>query len=746
MTNVERPVFIEGGDFRRLQEAEEAFLTGGEGQLGDVAGLALSGGGIRSAAFALGVMQALVAGGKLDAFHYLSTVSGGGYAGSALTWWLHRGLPTPEATTAGTTPENFPFGSRSRNGEVPLAQNAILDFLRQHASYLNPTPRLGLISVVAVVLRSAFLSLFVYFTLLVGVMGLLLSAHFFDPLPAAWFGPVPALGNYLSSPLLYGSFMLVAFLIVSALVYSLTTRFSRGSRSYVFRTTVQIFIGRAAVVVCAATFVGTLPWIYILLGTALRLFADPDGPVHEQLSALGLAAGSTLLGTLLGAQEGQAAATGKRTVGWFAKNRPLLAVALLIYGLVLGSLAVADAIRERGGVWWVFAAIVACGFSLAWFSNVNYLGAHRMYRDRLMELFLPSAEAVRENQWAMARAADETGIHDVCGADRNVCKRPYHLINANVVLVDSPKSAFRGRGGDAFLLSPLYVGSGATGWARSSAYMSAARGKGMSLPSAMAISGAALNPNTGPAGLGLTRGYLVSALLQLLNLRLGYWAPNPGGKRSRVPNFIDPGLDALRGRGLREDRPLVELSDGGHFENLGIYELVRRRARLIVVCDGAEDGNYEFADLANAVGRVRVDFGAKIEFGERFPLAGLLPRGAGSGDELAVAKFGLSDRAFAVGSIRYSGDPYDAPSGQLVYVKTTIFSGLPADVLGYRLASPAFPNESTSDQFFDERQFEAYRELGYHAGWNTLEHAEIPALAPPGRSTERVAAGLVQAL
>jgi hypothetical protein len=68
-----------------------------------VSGLAISGGGIRSASFGLGVMQSLVANNQLSKMDYMSTVSGGGYLGSALTWALKQG-----GKNAGTSPDNFP--------------------------------------------------------------------------------------------------------------------------------------------------------------------------------------------------------------------------------------------------------------------------------------------------------------------------------------------------------------------------------------------------------------------------------------------------------------------------------------------------------------------------------------------------------------------------------------------------------------------------------------------------------------
>ena len=149
--------------------AERDYLNLNEQQT--VSGIAVSGGGIRSASFGLGVMQALVANNQLQRMDYMSTVSGGGYLGSALTWALKQG-----GKSAGTISENFPLGRRGKHRDKdsvylkdnPLDEddNKLLDFIRQHGSYLAPTPALDMVSFVAVVLRSMLMSLFGCFSFL----------------------------------------------------------------------------------------------------------------------------------------------------------------------------------------------------------------------------------------------------------------------------------------------------------------------------------------------------------------------------------------------------------------------------------------------------------------------------------------------------------------------------------------------------------------------------------------------------
>ena len=240
----------------------------------------------------------------------------------------------------------------------------------------------------------------------------------------------------------------------------------------------------------------------------------------------------------------------------------------------------------------------------------------------------------------------------------------------------------------------------------------------MTLASAMAISAAAVNPDTGVAGAGVTRNKLVSALMGLLNLRLGYWAPNPKSKKRLPfpPNFLTPGLTGdVLGSGLTERRKAIELTDGGHFENLALYELIRRKARLIIVSDAGADPDFLFGDLANAVERVRVDFGVTIRFDPKYNLSGILPGSAPDGP--LTEKYRLADRGFGIADVIY---PDGENPGKLIYLKTTLTKDLPADIYGYKGANETFPDQTTADQFFDEEQFEAYRELGYQLTWQML--------------------------
>jgi hypothetical protein len=293
--------------------------------------------------------------------------------------------------------------------------------------------------------------------------------------------------------------------------------------------------------------------------------------------------------------------------------------------------------------------------------------------------------------------------------DKEKPRGPYHIVNTNVVLVNSLVNKYADRGGDNFILSPMFCGSSATGWCPTEKFMD---GK-MTLATAVAISGAAANPNTGVGGEGLTRNLFLSLVMSLLNMKLGYWANNPKKHPAHGPNHFKPGAYSLgnalgiAGLGFHENRGFVQLSDGGHFENTGIYELIRRRMKLIVACDGGADAEFSFSDFQTTVRRIEDDFGARIHvLDDASPdhtvpldLAGLnYPRGA---------KF--AKQGHMIANISYA----DGSMGTLIYLKTTLMAGVSFKVKGYAAQNPDFPDQSTADQFFDEVQLEAYRELGY---------------------------------
>jgi hypothetical protein len=170
----------------------------------------------------------------------------------------------------------------------------------------------------------------------------------------------------------------------------------------------------------------------------------------------------------------------------------------------------------------------------------------------------------------------------------------------------------------------------------------------------------------------------------------------------RVKKWVEPIHDLKVPKGCSTVCRRMPMADGGNFENLGVYELFRRGVPTIVVCDATADPKTAFADLQNLLSRAEAGFGVTITFPPP-PLAPLMPSEADARFPLGVA---FATQPFVVGEIGYP----NGAQGKLYYIKPAIFAGLRVHVLGFKGAFPAFPDDSTVDQFFDEARFEAYRD------------------------------------
>ena len=258
----------------------------------------------------------------------------------------------------------------------------------------------------------------------------------------------------------------------------------------------------------------------------------------------------------------------------------------------------------------------------------------------------------------------------------------------------------------------------------------------------MAISGAAASPN-----MGYHSAPSITFLMALLNVRLGWWLGNPGTEgektyRRESPSFaIRPLLSEMFGLTTDTNR-YIYLSDGGHFENLGLYEMVRRRCRLIVVSDAGCDPKFEFADLGNAVRKIALDLGVRISFQG---VENLATRPAGRSADVPY---------YAIGTIHYAAADGGGQDGVILYIKPAYHGIENLGIRSYAAANPEFPHQGTGDQFFSESQFESYRALGFEITDSALSAlfghrppkdwtvaAMVEALNPkkPGESAEKKA-------
>ena len=733
-------------DGEDLRAAERAYLDARRrhyqlpepGTGAPLAGLAVSGGGIRSAIFALGVMQCLARLNLLRKFDYLSTVSGGGYIGSALTWALHRKWGT-QIGRFDVSAERFPFGARRPGTQkTPMGlqfargKDRLLRHLTRHGNYLTPGNGITAASLAAVVLRSAILSFFVYGAIAVCLFALLLRAGALNP--ASFM--VPHTGYTICLPnyvLLVAAAAVIVF-VIACVVYSFcswllnTRQGTERMDGWLYRMRRQFEIGTG--------------WLIgVILVVALFGAVPPLGDLIHRHSSQTLdyltGAGSAFAGWLAGifaffrSRRAQKADAPPSLLASVAAALMLAGVLMLAYRFAV----VLDAAHTLTNV----AILGAAALFIGLFTDLNHTSIHRYYRDRLMEMFLPDINRVWSADEAVVTDAPEANRAPLSGMippaqpsgglDESEIVAPYHIINTNVILTGSPDPKRRGRGGDNFILSPLYSGSAATGWLRTASFV----GGKLSLATAMAISGAAVNPNTGVSGRGAARSPVVAIIMGLLGVRLGYWVHNPNPQRRplplfHAPNFIYPGLRSLLPLGkLKERSRTLELSDGGHFENLAAYELIRRKLKLILVLDGGADPEFTFSDLANLIERVRSDFGAKIIL-PGTELAPLIPGPRPEyGDEHDMR---AAHSPFLIAEIQYADDPDGEPSGRLVYLNTVFLDDLPADLFGYKLQHELFPDQPTTDQFFDEAQFEAYRELGYQLARKLTDACRTGADSP----------------
>lgn len=367
------------------------------------------------------------------------------------------------------------------------------------------------------------------------------------------------------------------------------------------------------------------------------------------------------------------------------------------------------------GIWLLFGLAV----------NVNEFSMNAFYRNRLVRCYLGASNAQRQPEpITNFDPHDDIVLADVVEVERDAGCRPlYPLIGTTLNLVAAKQLDWQDRKAASFCLTPGYCGyvpppshAGGTAIGDPAAHAAATAIPGatpdplaaaLTLGSAISISGAAVSPN-----MGYHSSPAVTFLLTLFDARLGWWLANPSHsthpRADSAPFSAGWLLTEMLGL-TRDGGRYVYLSDGGHFENLGLYELVRRRCRFVLCVDAGADPQRTFADLGNAVHKCRVDFGADITID-----VSALKRGAD----------GTSARNCAVGRIVYA----DGSSGTLLYLKPTLTGTEPTDVAHYASAHPTFPHESTGDQFFDEAQFESYRRLGDFVATSAL----APALERAG--------------
>jgi hypothetical protein len=359
----------------------------------------------------------------------------------------------------------------------------------------------------------------------------------------------------------------------------------------------------------------------------------------------------------------------------------------------------------------------------------NSYSLHQFYRDRLSKAFLFDPQIIQGTDPAPLDDLKLSSIDETAG--------PYQIVNAAMNVQGSKEANRRGRDADFFIFTKDYLGSDLTLYAPTSESLYANTidmeriDPALDLASAMAISGAAVAAN-----MGATTIRPLSPTLALLNIRLGYWLRNPlrvtkagaghaDGGRHFVADFFRVRnvfanyyfLGEVFGR-LSERRKSVYLTDGGHIENLGIYELLRRRCRVIIAVDAEADPQMAFGSF-NALERYAlIDLGVRIDL----PWQQITDESLATGEAIDSKRDAPKDNGphCAIGEICYPG----GRKGILVYIKASLTGDENDYVFDYKKRNDAFPHETTLDQWFSEEQFEAYRALGFHAAYRLFDRSD----------------------
>lgn len=732
-------------------------------------GLALSGGGIRSAAFCLGALQALDFRDVIVRTDYISTVSGGGYIGASLT------------AAMSNNGGQFPFG-----GDADIRDNDAVGHIRNYSNYLMPRARSGLrnlLDAASIILRGLLANALIVLTFQLAAALLTAWAYpRWDDLqrgsfalrivtaPPEWLrqllgklwsklvpdwlaGPVSLIGSWLGSHLgaaaswiggLLASWMpsqLVALyrfitsfadypffltgLLAGALGAILLYWALRRSLSDADANDVNSSILRLARTVLGLTALSALldlqplfiSWLGLLYESHFKITALATSPIVG--AAVAVAVFASRISVFLRTTELSAHRTVRfkrilAQIMLIASGLVLPLVVLLIYWQIAawlieqspipGLLSVADA-RFYGPI------LLGLLIPVMWAFEANAYSLHQFYKDRLSKAFLFRPD--------FSGRADPPELRKFKLSSIKSGNSPYHIINAALNVQGSTEANRRGRNADFFTFTRDFVGCDLTHFAvtrvRTTTNDMETVDHRLDLGSAMAISGAALSANMGSSTVRW-----LSPTLALLNIRLGYWLRNPLDL-ARQKKFVRPVETIYRIIGkfylllemfnlLDENRSFIYLTDGGHIENLGIYQLLKRGCRLVIAIDAEADPEISCASLLKLERYARIDLGIRIIL----PWEQIRMRNR-KVDELVDP--GTPEEPSrqrgphcALGRILYE----DGSLGMLLYFKSSLSGDEKDYLLDYKKRNPDFPHETTGDQFFTEEQFEVYRALGYH--------------------------------
>jgi hypothetical protein len=658
-------------------------------------GVCCSGGGVRSAAFNLGALQALQDKGELRKASYLSAVSGGSYIASAFC------MVAKTRDEPGLDPAVF----NKRTG-LPLAPGTPEEqYLRNHLSYLAPNNSaklyLGLRMAAGLLVNVLLIGLPVMIAGL--LVGMALDGS---------YGTI-ADGSVSVPRAVWLPIVLVAGAAMAAAVTDILWRPRRDDWQTAMQTwEVRLFVLAAAGAVALVAVPWLAAWAAHLQNPGKSAGAvnnaAGDGVVRSVLAALSSmaalagAAIAQVRGSVRDHQKTIRAVEGR--LGRFARqtrNAVIAGVVLLAGPLLLVAVAalgvLASVYSDDDGVRVLIAACALLGWMWL-FVDLTTVSLHPFYRRRLASAFAlhrVDPRTAAERPFDQPVALSKTDV----GGDWPT------LIVCAAANVSDPGATPPGRGVASFTFSPTAIGGPLTGASPTERYEELARNRArdVTLPAAVAMSGAAVSPSMGK----MTHRPL-TFLLALANIRLGVWVLNP--RRINESPKLAEGRNLwhrprpeylwkeLFGRNRLEDKFLY-VTDGGHYENLGLVELLRRGCGVIY-CFDAGGGNSSKA-LGDAIALARTELNVEIEMSAR------------AVELTEDPETRLSKVVCAEGKILYPATPSrPRVTGKLFYVRSVVSDETPWDLRSYQLEDGIFPHDSTFDQFLTDQKFEAYRRLG----------------------------------
>jgi hypothetical protein len=718
-------------------------------------GLAFSGGGIRSATFNLGLLQSLCNQGVLENVDYLSTVSGGGYIGSCMTSLLNS-----ESESIGLTTDTFPLGRDKieDNADHAMEKDPVRR-LRYFSNYL--TAEGGFVAKylrpAMVFLRGVVLNFFLlvpYLITLSLILSLFLNVKiilpgvennrlFFDMQEFRQsLGDSKAAHKKAQADLKKYALKRTADLDIDDGVeridiakglFASQDRYKElsdeidtamESLKQEWRTIWIIPAGFFALLIIAALLLRTfyyqpynqrqifakvLAWLFFfsLLALAVQLYGILIVYWEKWNITSWIASVSVFSFVVPKLLQSADATEGKGKKPWLKLMIALGLLALVpLFLLYLTGVAISYVSDPKYAS--IAVKVLIIGFVVfAYFNrrliNLNEISLHNYYRDRLSRAYLfkynPDSQPTTQH------------CDDIKLSALKPEKAPYHIFNTVLNLsrkLPGTEAGDKGtfRSGESFVLTKNWCGSKITGYCRTNKYEAA--DPHINVGTAVAISGAAAN-----IGMAHKNIFSVRLLMGLLNVRLGYWALHPRKAIEGVKSWLLRGFPGSI-QALQEwfgcyklDSRYINLSDGGHFDNIGVYELLRRRCKFIIVGDAEADTEMKFEAISYIMRMARIDFGIEIEIDTT--------------DIKPDHTNGFSRNHCVVGRIIYP----EGNLGYLLYCKASLTGDEPEHLHEYKVKHPQFPHQTTADQWFDEQQFEAYRELGYHIGTKALSPLDL---------------------